>query len=61
MNRKTGRLSARDMQTIERALEILSDWSEVMEEKGCTLDDYLYDVASSAVTSLAEFVGEYDN
>ena len=53
-----GKLSKRDMATLDKAWEILSRWSEKAEENNET-DTYLYDMAMSAVAGLCEFINEY--
>lgn len=55
---KTGKLSKRDMATLNKAWEILSHWSEKAEDND-EVDEYLYDVAMNAVCGLCEFVTNY--
>ena len=56
---KDGKLSKRDMDTLNRAWAILSRWTETEEESGNS-DEYLYDVAMNAVCGLCEFIGNYE-
>lgn len=56
---KTGKLNKRELETLNKAWEILSRWSEKVEERGDT-DDYLYDNAMAAVCGLCEFVSNYE-
>lgn len=58
---KDGKLSKRDMNTLNRAWEILSDWTQVAEDKDENIvDDYVYSNAMSAVVGLCEFIGNYE-
>ena len=59
-----GKLSKRDMATLNKAWGILSKWTEVyeeVEEDGCVEAEYeyLYDNAMAAVAGLCEFVNNY--
>ena len=61
---KTGKLSKRELETLNKAWEILSRWSEVKERKaernGYEVDtDCLYNDAMNAVAGLCEFVNNY--
>lgn len=56
---KTGKLSKREMETLNRAYEILSSWSDKAEDNG-NVDEYLYDMAMSAVCGLCEFIRNYE-
>lgn len=56
---KDGKLSKRDIQTLDKAWEILSRWSEKAEDND-EVDEYLYDVAMNAVCGLCEFVNNYE-
>lgn len=56
---KDGKLSKRDMDTLNKAWEILSRWTEIEEEQNNS-DDYVYDVAMNAVCGLCEFIGNYE-
>lgn len=56
---KAGKLSSRDMETLNKALEILSRWTEVQEERGND-EDYVYESAMNAVVGLCEFVNNYE-
>lgn len=57
---KNGKLSKREMATIESAWRILSRWTEWQEEHSENPEElfekYDYDVAMSAVASLCDFV-----
>ena len=58
-----GKLSKRDMATLDKAWEILSRWSEWAEDEGMENNDvcgYLYDMAMSAVCGLCEFISNYE-
>lgn len=58
---KTGRLSKRDMDTLNRAWTILSDWTQLAEDKDeAVVDDYVYTSAMNAVAGLCEFIGNYE-
>lgn len=62
---KTGKLNKRELETLNKAWEILSRWSEVKEREaernGYEVDtDYLYNDAMNAVAGLCEFVNNYD-
>lgn len=56
---KTGKLNRREMETLNKAWEILSRWSEKAEDND-EVDEYLYDVAMNAVAGLCEFVNNYE-
>lgn len=56
---KTGKLSNREMETLNRAWDILSRWTEVAEDNEAT-DEWLYDMAMNAVAGLCEFVSNYE-
>lgn len=56
---KSGKLSKRDMETLNRAWEILSRWTETEEEQDNS-DEYVYDVAMNAVCGLCEFIQNYE-
>lgn len=60
---KNGKLSKRDMATLNKAWEILSHWSEVNEDKADSEeweDSYIYDSAMNAVCGLCEFINNYE-
>ena len=62
---KTGKLSNREIETLNRAWEILSRWAEWQEEEaerhGYEPDtDYNYSSAMNAVCGLCEFVNNYE-
>ena len=58
---KNGKLSKRDMNTLNKAWEILSDWTQVMEDNDADVEeDYVYSNAMSAVVGLCEFIGNYE-
>lgn len=52
---RNGKLSKREMATLDKALEILSDWTEHEESAGND-GTYEYDNAMAAVVGLCEFV-----
>lgn len=56
---KNGKLSKREMDTLNKAWEILSRWTEVAEDDEAT-DEWLYDMAMNAVAGLCEFVNSYE-
>lgn len=63
---KNGKLSKRDMTTLNKAWEILSRWTEIyegeeVEEDGCVDAEYeyLYSNAMTAVVGLCEFINNY--
>ena len=56
---KTGKLNKRELETLNKAWQILSTWSERAEDDADT-DEYLYEVAMNAVCGLCEFVNNYD-
>lgn len=59
---KTGKLSKREMETLNRAWEILSRWSDVNEDKADSEEweeSYIYDSAMNAVCGLCEFINNY--
>jgi len=56
---KNGKLSKRDMDTLNKAWAILSKWTEKAEDSD-EVDGYLYDVAMNAVCGLCEFVTNYE-
>lgn len=61
---RNGKLSKRELETLNKSWGILSRWTEKMEEDNDidTLDeeqDYLYTHACYAVTGLCEFIGNY--
>jgi hypothetical protein len=61
-----GKLSKRDMATLNRAWAILSDWTQIVEDKAVAEDneelyeDYTYTSAMNAVCGLCEFIGSYE-
>lgn len=58
---KDGKLSKRDMNTLSKAYEILSDWTQVMEDNDeSVVEDYVYSSAMNAVVGLCEFIGNYE-
>lgn len=62
---KTGKLSKRELETLNKAWEILSRWSEKAEEDadrhGYEADtDYVYSSAMNAVCGLCEFINNYE-
>lgn len=66
MNAKTGRLSNRELDTLNSAWRILSRWTEHAEEKairnGSEPDcDYTYSSAMNAVCGLCEFISSYED
>jgi hypothetical protein len=60
---KTGRLSNRDMAAIEKAYEILSEWTQIIEDRegDDVWDDYVWSNAMNAVAGLCEFVNNYEH
>lgn len=56
---KDGKLSERNMETLNRAWDILSKWTEKAEDND-EVDEYLYDVAMNAVCGLCEFINNYE-
>jgi len=63
---KDGKLSKRDMATLERAWTLLSDWTQLVEDranaKGEDPDcDPLFVSAMEAVVGLCEFVNCYED
>ena len=59
MNARTGKLSKRDMDTLNKAWGILSRWTEIAEDRP-EIDEYLYDTAMNAVCGLCEFIENYE-
>lgn len=58
---KDGKLSKRDMNTLNKAWEILSDWTQTAEDNDeGVIDDYVYSNAMSAVVGPCEFIGNYE-
>ena len=64
---KNGKLSKRDIETLNRAWGILSRWTEIYESdsesEDCCVDpdyEYMYDNAMAAVAGLCEFIHEYE-
>lgn len=62
---KDGKLSKRDIDTLNKAWNIMSMWVEAAEERtdpeNMTGDeDYLYTHACYAVTGLCEFISNYE-
>lgn len=62
---KTGKLSKREMETLNKAWEILSRWSKTAEEKTdpdlmTGNEDYLYTHACYVITGLCEFINNYE-
>ena len=57
-----GKLSKRDLDCLNRAWGILSDWTEIIEERteGDPLEDYTYENAMAAVVGLCEFINSYE-
>lgn len=48
---------------MNKAWTILSDWTQVTEdrmEEGDDFDDYVYSSAMNAVVGLCEFIGNYE-
>jgi len=56
---KNGKLNQREMQTLNKAWGILSDWGEWAEDND-KADEYLYEVAMNAVAGLCEFINNYE-
>lgn len=58
---KDGKLSKRDMNALNRAYAILSDWTQVAEDNDeGVIEDYVYSNAMNAVVGLCEFIGNYE-
>lgn len=60
---KTGKLSKRDMATLNKAWNILSDYTQARddnEDYNELCEDHLYINAMSAVCGLCEFIGNYE-
>lgn len=57
MNARTGKLSKREMETLDKAWSIVSRWMYWADEKGIDDDDYQYESAGNAVCGLCEFIG----
>ena len=56
---KTGKLSKKELETLNKAWEIMSKWSEVAEDNPA-IDEYVYEVAMNAVCGLCEFINNYE-
>lgn len=56
---KDGKLSKREMETLDKAWTILSRWTEKAEDND-EVDEYLYDVAMNAMCGLCEFINNYE-
>lgn len=62
---KDGKLSKREMDTLNKAWGILSKWADKAEEKTDPYlmtgnEDYLYTHACYAITGLCEFINNYE-
>jgi hypothetical protein len=60
---KNGKLSKRDMETLNKAWEILSDYTQVREDREDyteLCEDDLFTNAMTAVAGLCEFIGNYE-
>lgn len=60
---KNGKLSKRDMDTLDRAWGILSRWTEWAEDEGMDdvqVSEWQYDMAMNAVVGLREFIENYE-
>lgn len=60
---KNGKLSKRDMATLNRAWEILSKWTEWAENEGMDdveVSEWQFDMAMNAVAGLCEFINGYE-
>ena len=58
---KDGKLSKRDMDALNRAYAILSDWTQIAEDNDeSVVEDYVYSSAMNAVVGLCEFIGNYE-
>ncbi len=55
---KTGKLNKRELETLNKAWDILSRWSEKAEDND-RVGEYLYNVAMNAVCGLCEFIYNY--
>lgn len=63
---KDGKLSKRDMAALNRAWEILSDWTQLVEDDANSKGEYpdenpLFGSAMNAVMGLCEFIGCYED
>lgn len=54
---KDGKLSKRDMDTLNRAWGIISRWLDWADENDVDPEDYQYESVGNAVCSLCEFIG----
>lgn len=57
MNARTGKLSKRDMETLNKAWSIVSRWLDWADENDVDPEDYMYESAGNAVCGLCEFIG----
>lgn len=57
MNARTGKLSKRDMETLNKAWGIVSRWLDWADENDVDPEDYQYESAGNAVCGLCEFIG----
>jgi len=63
---KDGKLNKREMAVINRAWEVLSDWTQLVEDKAVARgedpdDNPLFGSAMNAVMGLCEFIGCYED
>ena len=56
---KNGNMNARELATLHKALDLLSDWLDWAEENG-EEEGYAYDNAGAAVAGLCEYLCEAD-
>lgn len=57
---KDGKLSKRDMETLNKAWGIISRWLDWADENEFDPEDYLYESAGNAVCGLCEFINNYE-
>lgn len=60
---KNGKLSKRDMDTLNKAWGILSKWTEWAENEGMDVvevSEWQFDMAMNAVAALCEFINDYE-
>ena len=63
---KDGKLNKKEMIALNRAWEILSDWTQLVEDRAVARGEYpdenpLFGSAMNAVMGLCEFVGCYED
>lgn len=58
MNARTGKLSKRELETLNKAWGIVSRWMDWADEHDVDTEDYQYESAGNAVCGLCEFIGQ---